>query len=59
MDMQESSDMSKQTLFNDTLEELIDAYADYREAEQPDSGQGSWGAGNALQSSASAGAPSV
>ncbi|WLV27510.1 hypothetical protein [Pseudomonas phage Hadban] len=35
--------MSKQTLFNETLEELIDACADYREAEQPDSGQGSWG----------------
>lgn len=35
--------MSKQTLFNDQLESLIDACADYREAEQPDSGQGSWG----------------
>ncbi|AYN56814.1 hypothetical protein PP340_gp27 [Arthrobacter phage Adaia] len=43
MDMQGASDMSKQTLFNDTLEELIDACADYRESEQPDSGQGSWG----------------
>lgn len=34
--------MSKQTLFNELLDELIDACADYREAEQPGSGQGSW-----------------
>lgn len=33
--------MSKQTLFNELLDELIDACADYREAEQPGSGQGS------------------
>ena len=34
--------MSKETLFNELLDELIDACADYREAEQPGSGQGSW-----------------
>lgn len=34
--------MSKQTLFNELLDDLIDACADYREAEQPGSGQGSW-----------------
>lgn len=43
MDMQGTSDMSKQSLFNEALEELIDACGDYREAGQPDSGQGSWG----------------
>ena len=42
MDMQEASDMSKQTLFNELLEDLIDSCADYREAEHPASGQGSW-----------------
>ena len=35
-------DMSKQTLFNELLDDLIDACADYREAEHPGSGQGSW-----------------
>lgn len=34
--------MSKQSLFNDALEELIDSCVDYREAEHPASGQGSW-----------------
>ena len=35
-------DMSKQTLFNELLDDLIDACVDYREAEHPASGQGSW-----------------
>lgn len=34
--------MSKETLFNELLDDLIDACVDYREAEHPGSGQGSW-----------------
>ncbi|WNT45383.1 hypothetical protein SEA_MOOKITTY_24 [Arthrobacter phage MooKitty] len=40
--MQGERIMSKQSLFNELLEDLIDACADYREAEHPASGQGSW-----------------
>lgn len=42
MEVQDMQGNSQQQ-FNDELEELIDACADYRESEQPDSGQGSWG----------------